>query len=259
MGSPKNFPMSRAIGDRGASERARLTTAPPVYRDEDFIVDDVLRRVGAMPPDVPNLPFKPAATRLKGWSGTYVFPVGGQYRFQDTWNAGRFNPQTRKMDKPHRGVDIFADEGAPVHAITDGWVFRLANWPYAGLTVGLKGNDGRAYYYMHLNSFDPVMLAKFGGLPATFYERRSKSNMRHGNAPVGFGDKIARVGRSGIGNPTTPAHLHFEAFPNHKFNRSDLQNPYAFLVELAGRARLDKLKPEGGTVEKVKSLVIENP
>ena len=78
---------------------------------------------------------------------SYCFPVAPPYSFRDTWgdwrSGGRF----------HHAVDIVAADGTPVYAITSGVIHTLATWDSAGISLMLRGQDGRVYGYMHLQGY----------------------------------------------------------------------------------------------------------
>ena len=78
---------------------------------------------------------------------SYCFPVAPPYSFRDTWgdwrSGGRF----------HHAVDIVACDGTPVYAITSGVIHTLATWDSAGISLILRGQDGRGYGYMHLQEY----------------------------------------------------------------------------------------------------------
>ncbi|MCK9377136.1 MAG: M23 family metallopeptidase [Syntrophobacterales bacterium] len=109
----------------------------------------------------------------------------------------------------HRAVDIFAPEGAPVYALTTGVIDSLASLPEAGITLFLKGHDGRGYGYMHLQGYAPGLAE--GKLVRT-------------------GELIGYVGRTGM--QTSAAHLHFQVYADHRLGKDELLNPYSFLVQL---------------------------
>jgi murein DD-endopeptidase MepM/ murein hydrolase activator NlpD len=147
-----------------------------------------------------------ANNRARPWNPPptcYHFPVAAPYAFHDTWNA------PRSSHRYHHAVDIFAGVGTRVYAITDGVVHKLLVWPEAGLTLLLKGQDGRGYGYMHLMACAPGI-----------YEGKV----------VRKGDLLAYVGRTGLRNSS--AHLHLQVYRDHSFCRYDLVNPYGLLVQL---------------------------
>lgn len=89
-----------------------------------------------------------------------VFPVArtnwySVINFTDDWHA----PRMRFMDGEwrqigvHEGNDIFAEPGTPVRAVLGGRVERLGWTFYSGWRVGIRGVDGRYWFYAHLRSF----------------------------------------------------------------------------------------------------------
>ena len=92
----------------------------------------------------------------------------------------------------HEGIDITAEPGTPVISMTGGVVERVGWTFYSGLRVGVRGTDGRYYFYAHLSSTAP--------------------NIREG-VPVSTGSVLGAVGNSGYGPPGRrdmfSAHLHF--------------------------------------------------
>ena len=53
--------------------------------------------------------------------------------------------------KMHRGIDLRAKTGRPVHAVADGLVIKSSFNEYAGNQVAIKHRDGSISYYLHLN------------------------------------------------------------------------------------------------------------
>jgi murein DD-endopeptidase MepM/ murein hydrolase activator NlpD len=111
------------------------------------------------------------------------FPVQGH-----TSKAVRsFFGNTREGGKrKHEGVDIFAPRGTPVVAVTNGWA-TAGNNNLGGKVVWLR-NEGRSFYYAHLDS-------------------QYVSALRI----VKAGDTLGTVGNTGNAEHTPP-HLHFGVY-----------------------------------------------
>lgn len=133
----------------------------------------------------------------------YCFPVSGPFSFRNSWG------DYRSGGRHHRAVDIFAREGAAVYAVTAGVINTLATWNGAGITLLMRGQDGRGYGYMHLQGYAEGMVV--------------------GKA-VRTGELLGYVGRTGLRQ--SAAHLHFEVYADHRLDKNDLLNPYYFLVQL---------------------------
>jgi murein DD-endopeptidase MepM/ murein hydrolase activator NlpD len=133
----------------------------------------------------------------------YCFPVAGPFSFRDTWG------EYRSRGRHHRAVDIFAREGTEVYAVTSGIIQSLAILPEAGITLQMRGQDGRGYGYMHLQGYAPGIVE---------------------GKVVRTGELICYVGRTGL--QESAAHLHFQVYADHRLCKDDLLNPYNFLVQL---------------------------
>jgi murein DD-endopeptidase MepM/ murein hydrolase activator NlpD len=135
---------------------------------------------------------------------SYCFPVAPPYSFRDTWgdwrSGGRF----------HHAVDIVACDGTPVYAITSGVIHTLATWNDAGISLLLRGQDGRGYGYMHLQGYAQGIVQ---------------------GKTVHKGDLIAYVGHTGIKRDAS--HLHLQVYADDSFDRDRLVNPYGLLVQLS--------------------------
>jgi murein DD-endopeptidase MepM/ murein hydrolase activator NlpD len=92
----------------------------------------------------------------------------------------------------HEGNDIGAEEGTPVLSATAGTVEAVGWTFYSGTRVGVRGTDGKYYFYAHLSEVAPGI-----GVGAS----------------VGPGQVLGRVGNTGYGPPGRedqfPPHLHF--------------------------------------------------
>lgn len=147
---------------------------------------------------------QPGSYRLTGSNQFgYSFPVAPPFSYRDTWG------EYRGGGRYHHAVDIFAPEGTPVYAITAGVIHKLAIWPGAGITLLLRGQDGKGYGYMHL--------------------LRYAAGIGEGQTVIP-GELIAYVGRTGIQRDA--AHLHLQVYADHHFCRDNLVNPYGLLVQL---------------------------
>jgi peptidoglycan LD-endopeptidase LytH len=125
-----------------------------------------------------------------GWlppklSGSRVFPVArtdfySVINFTNDWH----DPRMRLINGEwqlvgfHEGTDVFAEPGTPVRAIAPGTVENVGWTFYSGWRVGIRGDDGRYWFYAHLSRFAP----------------RSVEGRR-----IETGDTIGAVGNTGYG------------------------------------------------------------
>lgn len=145
----------------------------------------------AAAPSVPTAPLVPATNGM-------VCPVAGPNSFVDSWGS------PRSGGRSHQGVDIMADYGTPIVAVTDGTI-TYAGWSdMGGNTLYLTGDDGHGYYYMH-----------------------NQANYVKGGR-VRAGQQIAAVGDTG--NATGVPHLHWEYHPGG----GSAVNPYPLAKSLCG-------------------------
>ncbi|HEX8098706.1 MAG TPA: M23 family metallopeptidase [Actinomycetota bacterium] len=128
-----------------------------------------------------------------------VFPVARSnffslLEFTNSWH----DPRLRFIDGRwqlvgfHEGVDITAERGTPVLSTTGGVVERVGWTFYSGLRVGVRGPDGRYYFYAHLSGV--------------------AQGIREGSS-VQIGAVLGVVGNTGYGPPGQrdmfAPHLHF--------------------------------------------------
>jgi hypothetical protein len=132
----------------------------------------------------------------------------------------------------HEGIDIAAERGTPVLAMEPGMVTD-AGWTfYSGTRVGVRGIDGRYYFYAHFSSV--------------------AAGIRPG-AAVRAGQLLGLVGNTGYGPPghrdEFPPHLHFGIQQGIQW-----VDPYGLLIALYGatvrsntsaQAGLDRLAAAG--------------
>ena len=136
----------------------------------------------------------------------FAFPVYGEADFSATFGAARAAPIVS-----HQGVDVFADFGAPVVAVTDGTVSKVGTLEISGNRLWLTTDSGDAFFYAHLSAFSP----------AAVDGRRVKA-----------GTVLGFVGNTGDAEPTPP-HVHFEVHPGGM--DEDAIDPYRILLAWQGR------------------------
>lgn len=158
-----------------------------------------------------------------------TFPVPGAVEFTDDYHAARGG------GRAHRGTDVFAPMGTPVHAVASGTVSWLPDrHPTAGYSVHVRGPDGLLYAYYHLGPH--------GGTRAQAYA----PGLAEG-ALVRRGQLIGYLGDSGNAAGGRP-HLHLEIhddtvtdpYGTHRLN------PYPSL--LAAQQRGDTPSQSGSDV-----------
>lgn len=132
----------------------------------------------------------------------------------------------------HEGNDVVAEEGTPVLSMSAGTVEAVGWTFYSGTRVGVRGADGKYYFYAHLSGVDP--------------------SVRVG-AAVEPGGVLGLVGNTGYGPPGRedefPPHLHVGIE-----GPGGWENPYPLLQRLyrasvrattGGERRLAELAREG--------------
>ena len=117
---------------------------------------------------------------------------------RDTWHASRAG------GRRHEGIDIFAANGTPVHATTEGILIRHGQNSLGGKVVWVRGPAGQRHYYAHLSGFALVA-------PGERIEP---------------GRVIGYVGNTGNAK-NTPAHLHYGIY-----TRTGAINPFPLLRQV---------------------------
>ncbi len=132
----------------------------------------------------------------------YHWPMAAKPALTSTF--GEYRP-----GRFHAGLDLktWGKEGFPVHAVSDGYVWRIRTSPWGyGRVVYLALRDGRTAVYAHLSRFAPALTA----LVETEQERKGAYSvnlfLKPGQVGVARGETIGFSGSTGTGVP----HLHFE-------------------------------------------------
>jgi murein DD-endopeptidase MepM/ murein hydrolase activator NlpD len=130
----------------------------------------------------------------------------------DDWHDPRFRLIDGRWQPVgfHEGNDIVAEEGTPVLSASAGTVEAVGWTFYSGTRVGVRGTDGKYYFYAHLSEVAPGMAV---------------------GTPVEAGEELGRVGNTGYGPPGRedefPPHLHFGIE-----GPSGWENPYPLVRRL---------------------------
>lgn len=125
----------------------------------------------------------------------------------------------RAGGRRHMGIDIFAPRWTEAVAATDGSLTAIGNGARSGRSLWLIGNDGRAFFYAHLEQ----------------WAKGAFDGMR-----VRAGQVIGYVGNSGNASGS-PTHLHFEV----RDPGGQAVNPY-FVLAHAGSAVIPTVTEESG-------------
>ena len=139
------------------------------------------------------------------------------------WHAPRMrliDGQWQQVGR-HEGNDITAEKGTPVLSMTAGTVEAVGWTFYSGTRVGVRGTDGRYYFYAHLSAVAPGRAA---------------------GQSVRMGTVLGRVGNTGYGPPG-----HEDEFPPHLhvgIRDADWVNPYPLIRRLYKRSVRATLRAE---------------
>jgi peptidoglycan LD-endopeptidase LytH len=142
-----------------------------------------------------------AMNPLRGdFLSTLMMPVVGvsSYELEDSFGASRDGGRRR-----HRGIDIFAERGSEVVAVTGGTISFIGEQRKAGRCLWLVTEAGVAFFYAHLDRWAPGI-----------YE----------GMHVRAGDLVGFVGNTGNAIHTS-THLHFAVIRN-----DEALDPYPILV-----------------------------
>lgn len=183
----------------------------------------------------PAAPASPTGTAAPGWTRSsarpswyrpvvvdgFTFPVArsnwlSYLQFRNDWHDPRYRLVNGRWQLVgfHEGVDIVAERGTPVVAASGGTVEAVGWTFYSGTRVGVRGHDGRYYFYAHLSRVAPAVAV---------------------GTRVAVGDVLGLVGSTGYGPPgheeEFPPHLHFGIQSSDEW-----VNPYPMIASLYRRS-----------------------
>jgi murein DD-endopeptidase MepM/ murein hydrolase activator NlpD len=140
---------------------------------------------GGAVPGGPVLASPEVTARLS--AGGYVFPVYGTASFGDSFGG----PRPGIPGGWHHGEDIFAPEGTPLLAVSEGTIHTVGFIKLGGFRLWLRDDFGNEFYYAHLSAYSPLAIE---------------------GKRVEAGDVVGFVGDTGDADGGAP-HLHFEIHP----------------------------------------------
>ena len=129
-------------------------------------------------------------------------PVGEPHSFIDSYGA------PRSGGRSHKGTDIMAPRGTPIYAYESGEITRMSTNRLGGITLNLRGDSGKRYYYAHLDGY--------------------VEDLAPGQR-VRAGEQVGYNGDTGNARGTPP-HLHIEVRPPEGSN----VNPYPYMRGACG-------------------------
>jgi murein DD-endopeptidase MepM/ murein hydrolase activator NlpD len=153
----------------------------------------------------------------------------------DDWHDPRFRLISGKwrLVGVHEGNDIVAEEGTPVLSATAGTVEAVGWTFYSGTRVGIRGPDGKYYFYAHLSGVAPGIVVGGSVVPGTV---------------------LGLIGNTGYGSPG-----HEDEFPPHLHigieGPSGWENPYPLVRELYRRS----VQATAGAERRLGQLGRQNP
>ncbi|WP_336249513.1 cell wall-binding repeat-containing protein [Stomatohabitans albus] len=165
-----------------------------------------------------------------------IFPIQQNARFTDTFGASRGGGTRR-----HLGVDVMSKQMNETYAAVSGTIRKVKNegvheGKYASsFYLLLDGDDGRSYFYVHLNNDTPGRPKGCdgkGGMENALSPRLVEYYNQHKTlqgARVERGEHIGYVGSSGNASCGVD-HIHLEIWPAHGWDaQKRALNPYPIL------------------------------
>lgn len=151
----------------------------------------------------------------------FTFPVAranwlSVIEIADDWHDPRFRliGGEWQLVGVHEGNDIVAEEGTPILSMSAGTVEAVGWTFYSGTRVGVRGTDGKYYFYAHMSAVAPDISV---------------------GESVEAGTVLGLVGNTGYGDPG-----HEDEFPPHLHlgiqGPSGWENPFPAVRRLYGRS-----------------------
>lgn len=135
-------------------------------------------------------------------SVSYLWPTNATRQLSSTF------AETRSAHL-HAGLDIrtWGQEGYPVYATRDGYIYRIGMSPYGyGNVIYMKHFDASYSVYAHLNRFEPELQAFADSIRFITYQADLDQIVEDEKIYYRQGELIGYTGSTGVG----PPHLHFE-------------------------------------------------
>jgi murein DD-endopeptidase MepM/ murein hydrolase activator NlpD len=134
-----------------------------------------------------------------------VFPILrtgwlSHINFKNDWHAPRMRLIGGEWLQVgvHEGNDIFAEPGTPIVAVLGGRVEQIGWTFYSGWRVGIRGDDGRYWFYAHMRTYAPGLGE--GDRVETGQHIGAVGNTGYGNRP-GHRDEFIHHLHIGIEEP----------------------------------------------------------
>ena len=167
------------------------------------------------------------------------FPIDS---YADTWGA------PRSGGRGHEGVDVMAPQMREVYASTSGRIIKAKGedcppgTSCSSFYLAVAGDDGRGYFYVHLNNDRPGRpdgcdgRAGYAGAFSPRLVRELEARGTLEGVRVERGEHIGYVGSSGNA-ACGQDQLHYEIWDDHDWGATGKTNPYPVLrdAEAAGR------------------------
>ncbi len=152
-------------------------------------------------------------------SAQYIWPIDGKILLNSNFAECRPNHF-------HAGIDLHAEEGTPLKAIDDGYIWHISVSPFGyGKSLFLKLDDGRIVVYAHLQKFSEKVEKIVEQKQKRVFSYRVSLYFKKEHLSVKKGEIIGYVGRTGA----MGAHLHFEMRDTHNKPINPLSHGYHFI------------------------------